>query len=367
MPYSAIKDQNATVTCVAPVGGATIDTPILIGQLFGVPADTVLVGESFELQTGGGWELPNQAGLAITLGADVYFDSAATECDTTNTNHHIGKSSLAAAGADTTVRFKLGLPVGTSEALGDFAALFGANSIVKSDAVAGTPESLTVGGQTLVGRITGGEITALTPAQVRTLLDVPTTGATIEATDYDAQTVLVAVADNTPLPVVVADSQFVGRPAGGNLGVISAAQARTVLNVENGADATDEANVLTALSTSAAAKNMGGGALTNVGLVDGRDVSVDGTALDAAVLDVAELGAENTDGHMAIPFVRGLAEAGTWTPSMGGDGLPIVTRTAAAATEEFWIEVPAPARTTALRGIRPTGLVANYSDRKSTR
>lgn len=48
-------------------------------------------------------------------------------------------------------------------------ALFDANTILKADAN-DTPEALTVGEQTLVGRITGGEITALTPAQVRTLV-----------------------------------------------------------------------------------------------------------------------------------------------------------------------------------------------------
>lgn len=58
---------------------------------------------------------------------------------------------------------------------------------------------------------------------------------------YDAQSVVVAVADNTPVVQVVGDSEFVGRPAGGNVGVMTAAQARTVLNVSNGANATSMA------------------------------------------------------------------------------------------------------------------------------
>ena len=49
------------------------------------------------------------------------------------------------------------------------AALFNANTLLKAD-VDNTPEALAVGEQTLVGRITGGEVTALTPAQVRTLV-----------------------------------------------------------------------------------------------------------------------------------------------------------------------------------------------------
>jgi hypothetical protein len=52
-------------------------------------------------------------------------------------------------------------------------SLFNANTILKAD-TDDTPEALAVGEQTLVGRITGGEITALTPAQVITLLGIPT-------------------------------------------------------------------------------------------------------------------------------------------------------------------------------------------------
>lgn len=51
-------------------------------------------------------------------------------------------------------------------------ATFDANTILKADAD-DTPEALTVAEQTLVGRITAGEITALTQAQVRTLLLQP--------------------------------------------------------------------------------------------------------------------------------------------------------------------------------------------------
>lgn len=72
--------------------------------------------------------------------------------------------------------------------------------------------------------------------------NVNAAGAVME-TDFNAQTVLVAVTDDTPVATTVADSQFVGRPAGGNVGVMTKAQALTVLNVEDGADVTDAANV----------------------------------------------------------------------------------------------------------------------------
>lgn len=126
------------------------------------------------------------------------------------------------------------------QALGAFLA---ANQIVKAD-TANTPTGLTVAEQTLVGRITSGVITALTAAQVRTLLNVAdgadvtnstsvnAAGAVMES-DYNAQTVLVAVSDNTPTAQTVGDSEFVGRPASGNVGVITAAQARSILLLAN--------------------------------------------------------------------------------------------------------------------------------------
>lgn len=61
-------------------------------------------------------------------------------------------------------------------------ALFDANTILKADAN-DTPEALTVAEERLVGRITGGEITGLTAAQVKTFLalvagDIPDLSAT---------------------------------------------------------------------------------------------------------------------------------------------------------------------------------------------
>lgn len=60
---------------------------------------------------------------------------------------------------------------------------------------------------------------------------------TVVAGDYTpAQTVLVAVADQTPLPQVVGAGEFVGRPIAGNVGVITAAQARAIINASSEAE-----------------------------------------------------------------------------------------------------------------------------------
>lgn len=50
-------------------------------------------------------------------------------------------------------------------------------------------------------------------------------------TEYNAQTIMAAVADDLPQPITVGDGEFVGRPIGGNVGVVNAAQARAMAGV----------------------------------------------------------------------------------------------------------------------------------------
>jgi len=63
--------------------------------------------------------------------------------------------------------------------------------------------------------------------------------------------------------------------------------------IETNADVTDETNVLAALAFSSANKDQGGGSITNVNLVDGRDVSADGIVLDAVATTYLRLDAAN--------------------------------------------------------------------------
>ena len=83
-------------------------------------------------------------------------------------------------------------------------------------------------------------------------------------------------------------------------------------------------------------------------------------ALAESATKIAALGAENTDGQLAIPLLAGLADGGTWTAAVTS-GLVSVARTAADAPDSFWVDVPIPSRTTASKGIKPTGLRVNYS------
>ena len=61
--------------------------------------------------------------------------------------------------------------------------------------------------------------------------------------DFDANTILAATTNNTPAALTIAASTFVGRKAAGNISAMSASEARTILNVEDGADVTDATNV----------------------------------------------------------------------------------------------------------------------------
>lgn len=60
---------------------------------------------------------------------------------------------------------------------------------------------------------------------------------------FDANTILAANTDNTPAALVVGEQTIVGRLTAGSIAALTATQARTLLNVEDGADVTDATNV----------------------------------------------------------------------------------------------------------------------------
>ena len=60
---------------------------------------------------------------------------------------------------------------------------------------------------------------------------------------FDENTILAADSDDTPAAVAVAEQTIVGRITSGNITALTAAQVRTLINVENGADVTDATNV----------------------------------------------------------------------------------------------------------------------------
>lgn len=105
---------------------------------------------------------------------------------------------------------------------------------------------------------------------------------------------------------------------------------------------------------------VGSGSVTGIVFSDLLRASDIGSLVPALAVTDA-IGAENTDGLMSIPLLGGVGDAGTWTKAITSGGLATVTRTAAAGGSSFWVDVPVPARTSALKGIKPTGLRINYT------
>lgn len=68
-------------------------------------------------------------------------------------------------------------------------------------------------------------------------------GAGMPKSLFDANTILKADSDDTPVALSVGASTFVGRKASGNIAAMSVAEALTLLSVESGADVTDPTNV----------------------------------------------------------------------------------------------------------------------------
>ena len=114
------------------------------------------------------------------------------------------------------------------------------------------------------------------------------------------------------------------------MGTRTEAEWRTLLNVEDGADVTAQANVISALSTSAAAKDLGGGALLNVAAI--------------------------TDDGIFLPATRNVwtVYSGTWSDGLSaGDGLSL--QRAPAAAQHYLIGwVPLKLRTAAGKGLKPS-------------
>lgn len=119
-------------------------------------------------------------------------------------------------------------------------------------------------------------------------------GAVLES-DFDAQTILAATADNTPVAVTVGESEIVGRIAAGNVGALTAANVRTIINVEDGADVTDATNVDAAGAVMQTDFGAAGDVIVGTGAGTSAAVTVtantvlgdDGTGVEA--LDATEL------------------------------------------------------------------------------
>jgi hypothetical protein len=101
---------------------------------------------------------------------------------------------------------------------------------------ASTPAALTVGASTFVGRKAAGGLSAMSVAEASTLLGLGSMAAET-ATNYmlkslyDANTILIATADNTPIPLTIGATTIVGRKASGDIVALTPAEIMGVIAV----------------------------------------------------------------------------------------------------------------------------------------
>jgi len=109
------------------------------------------------------------------------------------------------------------------------------------------------------------------------LLDDVTAGS-LNSSLWDAQSVVVAVNDNSPEAVIIPEQSFLGRLTGGNIGPVTSAQARSLLSLPSTGTIATESFVTSAINT----------------LINGA-----GTAVDT-LQELATLIQGNEDGVAAI-------------------------------------------------------------------
>lgn len=141
-------------------------------------------------------------------------------------------------------------------------------------------------------------------------------------------------------------------------GLATAAQITKLDGIEALADVTDDANVRAALAAATAAVNFNAQNITNVGTVDGRNVSADGLIVDAASAELSPIASSNvgmirhvkitTPGGVTANTDKALAP-GTWEVvdvwsvnkggGAAGDTAQLLKSTGGAITEAFSVNV----------------------------
>ena len=113
MSYAKLKDPVGKCKVLEyPSGGAVtagtmaVVNDMLVYNLSGAAASGEQVKGVYETHSNG-LELPKEAGLAINVGDEVFWDTGADEVDKTNTNVTLGYCVRAAVAGDTVVRVTL--------------------------------------------------------------------------------------------------------------------------------------------------------------------------------------------------------------------------------------------------------------------
>jgi len=131
---------------------------------------------------------------------------------------------------------------------------------------------------------------------------------------FDANTILAANSDNAPAALTIAEQRLIGRITGGNIAALTATQIRALLNVENGAAAdqnasevsiADAGGIITATQVEAALQEI----QTDLNAAEAEIVSARGSksSVDAR-LDISL----NDDGTLKGRYVEFNFPAGCW-------------------------------------------------------
>lgn len=110
--------------------------------------------------------------------------------------------------------------------------LWDANSVVIA-VTDNTPVALPFAASRIFARLASGDIVAATVAQIKTLLAYAAADLTdlVPKSLYDANSILAATSDDTPAPLTVGASTIVGRMASGGIVAMSVAEAQTLLGI----------------------------------------------------------------------------------------------------------------------------------------
>ena len=177
--------------------------------------DTLFVGEVGQDQDGW-YELPS--GTSVVVNASNHETGVVSE-DVSDVGVLIGGAGV----------FPPSVEIPEVDLTGYVAkSAYDANTILAAD-TDNTPTALTVAASRVLGRKATGGIAALTGAEVQALLDL---SGYISATLFDANTMLVAHSDNTPVAVSIAANQVVGRGNSGNVKGLTPAETAAVLSTE---------------------------------------------------------------------------------------------------------------------------------------
>lgn len=162
---------------------------------------------------------------AVAAGAAASAAASAATTAQSTANTAVANAATAQSTANTAVT-----NAATAQATADAAvpkSTYDANSIVKADSD-NTPIVLVVPASAFVGRKASGGIVAMTPAEAAALL-----GDLVPNSLFDANSLLVANVDDTPLALSVAASRIVGRKSTGNIAALTAAEVGRILGTDN--------------------------------------------------------------------------------------------------------------------------------------